>query len=174
MMRKSAHLFKTVLVMLIVFSIGLFIGLPDIVSAQSDLIVYPKKGQTAQQQEKDEYECYTWGKNKTGFDPMQVPKATAPPPQQEAKQGGVGRGAVRGGVTGLAVGAIAGDAGKGAAIGAAAGGLFGGMRRQDQKRREEQAQQQWAQDQAAQYAHKRNNYDRAYKACLEGRGYTVK
>jgi hypothetical protein len=173
-MKKSIHVTITLLVMSIVCSIGLFIGLPDIASAQSDLIVYPKKGQTAQQQEKDEYECYTWGKNKTGFDPMEVPKATAPPPQKEAQQGGVGRGAVRGGLGGLAVGAIAGDAGKGAAIGAAAGGLFGGMRRQDQKRREEQAEQQWAQEQGAQYSQKRNTYNRAYRACLEGRGYTVK
>lgn len=173
-MEKSVNAIKIVLVMLIVCSMGLFFGVPDMVSAQSDPFIYPNKGQSPDQQEKDKFDCYNWAKQQTGFDPMQVPTATAPPPQQEAQQGGVGRGAVRGGVTGLAVGAIAGDAGKGAAIGAAAGGLFGGMRRQDQRKREEQAQQQWAEDQAAQYAHRRNNYDRAYRACLEGRGYTVK
>lgn len=139
-----------------------------------DPIIYPNKGQGAEQQEKDKFECYTWAKGQTGFDPMQVPTATAPPPGQEASQGGVVRGAGRGAVTGVAVGAIAGDAGKGAAIGAASGALIGGMRRRDQQRQQQQAEQQWANEQTANYANQRNNYNRAYGACLEGRGYTVK
>ena len=139
-----------------------------------ELIIFPGQGQSQEQMEQDKFSCYSWAKQQTGFDPMEVPRATAPPPEKEAAKGGVGRGAVRGGAVGLATGAIAGDAGKGAAIGAAAGGLFGGMRRQDQKRQQEQAEQQWAQDQAAQYTHRRNEYNRAYAACLEGKGYTVR
>jgi len=139
-----------------------------------DLIIYPNKGQSQQQLEKDKFECYSWAKQKTGFDPMEVPKATAPPPQQGAQQGGLVRGAARGATVGVAAGAIAGDAGKGAAIGAASGALIGGMRRRDQQRQQEQAQQQWAQEQTAAYTQRRNNYNRAYGACLEGRGYTVK
>ena len=142
--------------------------------AFGDLIVYPNKGQSQQQQEKDKFECYTWAKNQTGFDPMQVPTATTPPPQQEAKVGGVGRGAFRGAAVGGVGGAIGGDAGKGAAIGAATGSLIGGMRRRDQVRRQEHEQQQWEQQQVAQYQQRRGNYDRAYGACLEGRGYTVR
>ncbi len=139
-----------------------------------DPFIYPDKGQGAEQQEKDKFECYTWAKGQTGFDPMQVPTATAPPPGQEAPKGGVVKGAGLGAVTGLAVGAIAGDAGKGAAIGAASGALFGGMRRNDQQRQQQQAEQQWAEQETANYANQRNNYNRAYSACLEGRGYTVK
>ena len=139
-----------------------------------DPIIYPDKGQSAEQQEKDKSECYTWAKQQTGFDPMQTPTATSPPPAQEAPQGGVGRGAARGALVGVTAGAIAGDAGKGAAIGAASGALIGGMRRNDQQRQQQQAQQQWEQEQAANYANQRNNYNRAYGACLEGRGYTVK
>ncbi len=146
---------------------------PTIAMAQ-DFFIYPAKGQSQDQQEKDKYECYQWGKGQTGFDPMAAPRATAPPPAQEEQKGGLFRGATRGAITGLAVGAIAGDAGKGAAIGAAGGGLIGGMRRSDQKRGEEHKQDQWAQDQANQYAAKRNSYNRAYTGCLEGRGYTVK
>ncbi len=37
----------------------------------------------------------------------------------------------------------------------------------------EQQQQQWANQQTANYANQRNNYNRAYSACLGGRGYTV-
>ena len=67
-----------------------------------DLVIYPAKGQSQEQLDKDKYECYSWAKQQTGFDPMQQPKATEPPPQQQAQQGGVGRGAVRGGAVGLA------------------------------------------------------------------------
>jgi hypothetical protein len=34
--------------------------------------------------------------------------------------------------------------------------------------------QQWEQQESANYANNRNNYNRAYAACLEGRGYSVK
>jgi hypothetical protein len=139
-----------------------------------EMFIYPNKGQSKEQQEKDKFECYTWARNQTGFDPMEVPTATAPPPEKEAKKGGVAKGAVGGALLGLGVGAIAGDAGKGAAIGAVGGGVFGGARRQGQKKQEAHAEQQWAQEQASQYAQRRNQYNRAYGACLDGRGYTVK
>jgi hypothetical protein len=139
-----------------------------------DPIVYPAKGQSQDQMERDKFECYSWAKQQTGFDPMQTPQATSPPPQQEAKQGGVLRGGARGAAVGAVGGAIAGDAGKGAAIGAASGAMIGGMRRRDQQRRQQEAQDQWAQQQAAQYTQARNTYNRAFSACLEGRGYTVK
>ena len=139
-----------------------------------ELIIYPAKGQSQDQLERDKFECYTWAKQQSGFDPMAMPQATAPPPQQEAQKGGVGRGALRGGTVGVVVGAIGGDAKKGAAIGAASGGLIGGMRRRDQKRRQQTAQKQWEQEQANAYMQGRNSYNRAFGACLEGRGYTVK
>lgn len=139
-----------------------------------DFYVYPEAGQSKDQTEKDKFDCYQWAKSQSGFDPMAAPKASAPPPQAEAPQGGAVKGAARGAVAGVAVGAIAGDAGKGAAIGATAGALGGGMRRRDQAARENQKQEQWNQEQTAQYQKNRNDYDRAYKACLEGRKYSVK
>ena len=106
-----------------------------------ELVIYPKGGQSPEQQEKDKFECYGWAKNDSGFGPMAPPTATAPPPQQQAAQGGVLRGAARG----AAVGAIIDDS-EGAKKGAWAGAAVGGMRRQDQKRKEAQAQQQWQQE----------------------------
>ncbi len=38
-------------------------------SAHEDLIMYPKNGQTAEQQAADRYECHRWAKTQTGFDP---------------------------------------------------------------------------------------------------------
>lgn len=132
----------------------------------SDLFVYPSKGQNQQQMDKDKSDCYMWAKQQTGFDP-----ATAAPPQQaQSQSGGVVKGAARGALMGVAVGAIAGDAGKGAAIGATSGGLFGGMRQNDQNAQQQAAQQ----NQTANYNQHRNNFNRAYQGCLEGRGYSVK
>lgn len=136
--------------------------------------IYPNKGQSKEQTEKDKYACYEWAKKETGFDPMQTPKATEAPPSQEAPKGGVVKGAARGALLGVAVGAIAGDAGKGAAVGAASGGLIGGMKRRDQQAKQNQAEQNWANEQAANYTAQKNKYNRAYAACLEGKGYTVK
>lgn len=154
-----------------VFVLGL--GLTTSSIAQ-DFYIYPSKGQSQEQTEKDKFECYSWAKGQTNFDPMALPTATAPPPAQAPQQGGAGRGAVRGALGGLAIGAIAGDAGKGAAIGAVGGGMIGGARRSEQVRREKAQQQQWEQQQTNQYANARNAYNRAYVACLEARGYSVK
>ena len=97
-----------------------------------DMVIYPAKGQSEQQMEKDKYECYSWAKKQTGFDPMQVPTASAPPPKQEPARGGLGRGAARGAAAGAAVGSLDGEMGKGAAAGAIVGGVVGGIRRREQ------------------------------------------
>jgi hypothetical protein len=154
--------------------VALLAGLMTGQSRGSELYVFPNKGQSQDQIEQDKYQCYTWAKRQTGFDPMQKPQATTPPPQGAGTSASPLGGAARGALVGVTAGAIAGDAGKGAAIGAASGALIGGMRRREYARRQYQAEQQWAQEQAAQYTHRRNEYNRAYAACLEGKGYTVK
>ena len=125
--------------------------------AGADVYVYPAKGQSKEQQERDQFECYKWAKEQTGFDPSRPPQASAPPP------GGAVQGAAKGAAVGAIGGAIGGNAGKGAAIGAGVGGTAGAIRRH----RGAAAQQQ-------QYAASRNGYDRAFGACMTGRGYTVK
>jgi hypothetical protein len=44
----------------------------------SDLIAYPKNGQSEEQLGKDKYECHRWAVTQTGFDPTQVGGGTAP------------------------------------------------------------------------------------------------
>jgi hypothetical protein len=131
-----------------------------------ELIIFPAEGQSNEQMEKDKYSCYQWAKNETGFDPMEVPKASAPPPQ-------AGRGAVVGAGAGALI-KSGGSRSKGAAYGALAGGLLGGARSSSQRQQDEQARRQWEQEQAREYAHKRNTYNRGYSACLESKGYTVR
>jgi hypothetical protein len=124
--------------------------------AQSKLYVAPEKGQDAAQQQKDESECRQWAQQQSGVNPA----APAAGPDRGQRLGGTTRGAARGAALGAAVGAIAGDAGKGAAAGAAVGGVKG---RRDAVRGEQQAQASAA-----------SEYDRAFAACMEARGYTVR
>ena len=142
-----------------------------------DPVVYPAKGQTKDQMEKDKFECYTWARDETGFDPMKTPTTSSPPPAKEKKVWGAGKTGLAGAAGGAAIGGIAGGgsgAGKGALIGGASGALIGGMRRSSQRDREEQKREEWERREANNYARERNKYNRAFGACMEGRGYSVK
>ncbi len=130
-------------------------------------IVYPAKGQSSEQQSKDTGECQAWAKQNTGIDPAAVAQAPPAAPPVAAGGGERVRGAARGAAGGAAVGAIAGDAGKGAAAGAVVGTMAGGR----QKRQKQAAQQQAAEGEKQKQL---DTYNRAYAACMEGRGYTVK
>src|SRR5215813_3486446 len=80
--------------------------------------IYPSKGQTPEQQNKDRYECSQWAISQSGFDPS---KPSAPSSSAQQPRGQAVRGAGRGAAAGAIGGAIAGDAGTGAAAGAAIG-----------------------------------------------------
>ena len=113
--------------------------------------VYPQRGQSPQQQQGDEISCSDWATQQTGYRPSG---------SSSGSSGGIIsdralRGAARGAGIGAIGGAIGGDAGKGAAIGAAVGGITGGIRHQDEQAR-------------------RSDFDRAFSACMEGRGYTIR
>lgn len=147
------------------------------------VIIYPAKGQKPEQQKKDEFECYQWAAQQSGFDPMQAANTTAPvaaPPaatSQSATQQDATKprgGLLKGAGAGAAVGAIGGnDVGEAAVKGAVIGGVA-----QRSKRRgieaQKQAQQQSAPSAVAQPSSAQENYARARAACLEGRGYSVK
>jgi hypothetical protein len=135
--------------------------------AQGEVFVYPKGGQSQEQFEYDQFQCHKWAQQQTGFDPTQPqPAAAAPPPQQ----GGAVRGAARGAALGAVGGAIGGNAGKGAAIGAGVGATAGLMRQSRQNQQAAAAQQQAQGQQQANV----QRYERAYGACLAGRGYQVR
>src|SRR5581483_5202327 len=130
---------------------------PAPATSSSSPIIYPARGQTQSQMERDKADCQAWATQQTGYDPIaaglqaqqyqtyqQVPQQQYVPPPQS---GGVVRGGARGAAAGAALGAIAGNAGKGAAIGAASGGAIGGVR---QRQANEAQSQAMAQQQAAQ------------------------
>ena len=58
-------------------------------------------------------------------------------------------------------------------IGAGVGALFGGFRRMRWAEEEQQQQQSYQMQQQSSLAHGHANYNRAFGACMAGRGYTV-
>jgi len=114
---------------------------------------YPAKGQSAATQGKDDTYCLGWAQQNAGVNPSAAPPA-------QAAGGERARGAARGAVGGAAIGAIAGDTGKGAGVGAVAGTMAGGHRKRQQE----------AEGQASTAA----AFNRAYGACMSGRGYSVR
>jgi hypothetical protein len=150
-------------------ALGAAVLLSSSTATAQEVFVYPNKGQSAQQTDQDKYACYEWARQQSGYDPMAAQASAPPPPPQQT--GGAARGAVRGAVGGAIIGEIADDdAGKGAAVGAVAGGMMGGMRQREANRQQQSQYQQ----QAAASAGRADTYNRAFAACLEGRGYTVR
>jgi hypothetical protein len=138
------------------------------VAKQLGVMPYPSKGQTPEQQAKDEQECFAWAKQNTGLDPF----APVEPVQAAAPaKGGAVRGAAKGAAAGAAVGAVAGDTGEGAAVGATAGAIKGVA---GKKKAEQAAAQQAQAATQKKAADIKATFNKAFTACLDGKGYSVK
>lgn len=138
-----------------------------------DPIVYPAQNQSAEQVEQDTFACYSWAKEQTGVDPMATPKTQSAPPVASSAPSR-GRGVAGGAVVGGIIGSTQGEFGKGAAIGAGAGLVGGGIRKRQVERQNQQNQQTWQQQEAAVQQQNRSEYNRAFTACMSGKGYSVK
>lgn len=172
MKRVSRAIVLFILVHLFGYSIDLQAqseGAGDGISKKVGVYVFPAKGQSAEQTNKDESDCYTWAVQQSGIDPLNPPKVEA---QQVATgpDGAAVVGAAKGAAVGAAMGAIAGDAGKGAGIGAIGGALRG---RRASRVGHAEAQAQANQAASDQQANNMEQFTKAYTACLQGKGYTV-
>ncbi|KXX67870.1 glycine zipper family protein [Flammeovirga sp. SJP92] len=133
------------------------------------LFVFPSDGQDQATLDADEMACYKWAIEQTGYDPMNPTKIEAKQADTSA-DGSMVVGAAGGAAAGAAIGAIAGDAGKGAAIGSVVGGLKGrrakvyGDAAEQAHHNETAAQQEKA---------LKDNFNKAFTACMSGKGYTV-
>ena len=121
---------KRVGVWLVMLTFGIAVTGCATAQPQPGYYAYPQRGQTPEQQSRDQYECQAWAKQQSGFEP--------------------GAETTRGAATG-------GGAGRGAAIGAATGGIGGVVL-----------------GGSGANAQSKDGYDRAYAACMIGRGYIVK
>jgi hypothetical protein len=136
------------------------------------LFVYPANGQSAEQLDRDRYECHTWAVQQTGVDPT---RPDARPYERVVVAPAPGAGTVTGAVGGAILGAIiAGPraAGVGALLGGATGAVVGSaadaQAQQEAQMTRQQIYQQRSSDMAEAQA-----YRRAISACLTARGYTI-
>ena len=149
-----------------------------------EVYVFPTEGQAADQQSRDEAECYEWAAGNTGSDPFELQKQSEQQQQQTEQQvaqaqgatrGAGAKGAVKGAAAGALIGEVSGgDAGDSAAIGAAAGGVASRRRsRAASAHAQEEAQAQGAAQQQAN-AEQVGNFKKAFSVCLEAKDYMVK
>jgi hypothetical protein len=141
-----------------------------------DVYAYPLHGQSAEQQDRDHYECSLWATQQTGFDPS----APGVPPHERVRVVSAGPppgtntaiGAVAGAIIGAAIAPrwqSAGGALAGAVVGSAIGNATDAANAQQTRtvlvtdRRAAVLQEQRA-----------ANYRRALAACLDGRGYSLR
>jgi hypothetical protein len=138
------------------------------------VFVYPANGQSAEQTERDRYECHVWAVQQTGVDPSRADASAyervlvqpANPP---------GAGTAVGLIGGAILGSIIGgpnNAGAGAIIGGATGAVIGSASDANAQAQAQLTQQELNQRAAAGRA-RADSYRRAIGACLQGRGYSV-
>jgi hypothetical protein len=151
-----------------VASIVALVGMANLVAAEP--VAYPTKGQSFDKQNRDEYECHGIAQKETDVDPVAVAEqATAASKSDSGGKTGAGS-AAGGAAMGAMRGAAEGDAGAGALHGAGMGRLISVIR----SRRQMEQQQQAGAAQSADLRAQLDKYDRAYAACMTGRGYEVK
>jgi hypothetical protein len=146
--------------------------------------VFPKTGQTPQEQSMAEAECYQWATTNTGTDPFELAddlkqaEADARQADDEAKadaEGSAVKSAARGAAVGAAVGGIADDRlGQGAALGAALGGVRGRVSsRRNQRSTAKESEGELTKAKAVNAA-ELDNFKKAFSVCLEAKEYLVK
>ena len=123
---------------------------------------YPRAGQSQEVQQRDRFECHQWGVQQSGFDPDLALQMHDPPFPQQHQGGGPNA------AKGAAMGAVMGSPARGAAIGAIRH-AFHEVREEEAQKKKAEAMQQMQKKEMALAA----NYQRAYKACMEARNYTV-
>jgi hypothetical protein len=127
-----------------------FLATSALPASAETLMVLPLKGQSAQQQQKDSFECHQLAVAASGFDPNSVQADPS-----------TGQGAMKGLVAGLVAGGIVaatGGAAAAVALTVGGGGLLGGIIGSNRRKKLEAANAR---------------YFNAAKVCMASRGYEV-
>ena len=143
------------------------------------VFAYPERGQNADVQARDRYECHEWAARQSGFDPSLPPNYEPERRVYRERGPAPGEPVVAGAVTGAVLGAVVSaprHTGSGAAVGAVAGAVLGAAAESanENARRVGDAERAAAAV-AAQVERNRpvEDYRRAITACLQARGYRV-
>lgn len=153
-------------------------------SSTLKIYVFPTAGQAADQQQKDEGECFQWAVGNSGVDPFQLDQQAAAQKEQvkqqeqqakQATQGTTAKSTLGGAAAGALIGEMgSGDSSQGAAYGAAAGAIMGRRKTQATQQQATQSAEQQIQQIDANTAQSRQNFNNAFSVCLEAKKYLVK
>src|SRR6202521_1118773 len=127
------------------------------------VFVYPASGQSAEQTERDRYECHLWAVQQTGVDPSRADASAyervivqpATPPGANTAVG-----AIAGGIIGAIIGGPR-NAGAGLVLGAATGAIVGSAADANAQAQARQTQQQINGEDAAEGRARADSYKRA-------------
>ena len=147
--------------------------------APPPLMIYPARGQSADQHARDRYDCHIWAVQQSGYDPSRpgVPPSGRVVVEPANPPGtGTAIGAIAGAILGAAIAGPR-DAGAGLVLGGITGAAVGtasdansqAYANAEQARLDRNA----AAGAAAANAQGTYNYRRAISACLDARGYTI-
>jgi hypothetical protein len=141
-------------------------------------VIYPAKGQSPEQLERDRYECHVWAVQQSGFDPSQ-PGVPAGQRVMVEPANPPGTGTAVGAIAGAILGAVVAgprNAGAGLVLGGITGAAVGtasDVNAQAQANYEQQRLDAGYNASVSQGAQRASNYRRAISACLDARGYTT-
>lgn len=152
---------------------------PERATAPAPPAIYPARGQDARQLRRDRYECYRWATQQSGHDPARALAREPLPSPRVVPDPPSGVGTATGVIAGAAIGAAMSNShhnAEGAAIGALLGGIVGAASDSAREAQARQIEYGLAQREAraARLDPQGQAYLRAFSACLEGRGYSVR
>jgi len=157
--------------------LGGLIFLSAISHAFKEPIIFPREGQSRNQQTKDKGYCSIWAKDETGVDPSYVRGQLEALERQYASEGQTSKrsgGLLKGAARGAAIGAVGSNANNNVGKRAAQGAMVSGMRGRDQRKAHAaQNEPQRKQNPLANLDTQLNTYNRAYSVCLDAKGYSV-
>ncbi len=153
-------------------------------NADESLFIYPAAGQSQETIEFDRYQCYLWAVDQSGTDPNTLaPPSNQPKIFKNPEKGQTARGTLVGTLAGAALGSLIDGHGKdsaalpGAVIGASIGTLVGAEKEHqgaNQARQAAHAEARQRSQDESHYHYRLASYQRAFRACMEGRSYVVK
>ncbi len=150
-------------------------------AAMSDPIVFPRDGQSNEQQRNDEVSCSSWAKGNTGVDPSYIRAKLemtneAIISQSHANQPqGIGKRVFGAAAMGAALGGV--DKGVKNKVGKRAlqVGMLGTAKAvQEKKQYQKQQQMNQKLGQKQQLENQYDKYTRAFSVCLDAKGYSVR
>jgi hypothetical protein len=166
--------------LIFLFVLGLGVLIAESAFSVSEPMIFPKEGQSREQQSSDKQYCGSWAKGETGVDPSYVKAKLDMTNDNVANAASgeeprFGRRMMRAAALGAAMGGI--DDGIDNNVGkrAVQGAVLGGSRtRQDRKQYQKEQQLNGHLQKKTQLEEQYDKFMRAFAVCMDAKGYSVK